>query len=398
MLPTALALLPLLVQTPGEPLGPTPPPNRFDAEHDARLAREWERRRAVSAPLQQAPPLRPKLWRVAEGAGRERTRELVVQCIVLRRPLEGGRVVESGPELELAPFALAATTVRVDEEQVRFVRAPGVETVFVNGEGFVGDPERRGDLGVPVLLRAGDNELLLAGFGGGVLDVELWSPVTPLVMASWSLEIPESAPNGHGPWPNSASGLRIPIFNACPRQLGNVAFTYGHASRAHRLLPLRLRAPAPKRPGDRSSSWVTRPSGGAVLVYDDLGPPEEARTSLAVARYCQQQLLYRTGVVVRLWPGSFVPPSDADAPSAETQIVSVACTPDTPPGELAVSYEGRSRFALRAPDATTLRLAYAVDPLFEESVGPASRWRADEVGDEPVNERVPSGAEEPEPK
>ena len=112
-------------------------------------------------------------------------------------------------------FVAAHTTVTVTEPQVRMARLPGARTLFVNGVAFVGDPDRRGYLGVPVALREGDNHLLVVGIDGG-FELELWSPPTRIVVGDWDAVVPR---RDKGWTPPSISQedwayLIVPLFNA----------------------------------------------------------------------------------------------------------------------------------------------------------------------------------------
>ena len=96
-----------------------------------------------------------------------------------------------------------------DFAELRMARLTGAELLFVNGIPVHGDPERRGDRGFPVELRAGRNELFALGVRGE-LELELWMPAQELTIGGWAIRhVP------FGPDPNAWSllGGHTPIFN-----------------------------------------------------------------------------------------------------------------------------------------------------------------------------------------
>ncbi len=416
---SGLAVLLLLVQN-GSIVGPSPPPKRYDPEHDALLARAWDRR---TLPLkEQKDPIRPEVWRVRSSPDSD----AMLRYAVRGEIGIGDEVREVRAGENLTRLGVAETIVNVSEAQVRFVRAPGVETVLVNGTGFIGDPERRGDLGVPVTLEAGENRIVLLGLRSGTLDVEFWDPVPRLVMATWALEVGPSLPGGPREWPNSWAALFVPVFNADPRR-AYMNFTYGRAKPPgarppslaksnpggfvaplglrrvssylfdvgtdaweceevlapirvsdenddadHRhLVPLSMTGPAPRRPLREPTHWpVASIDASTYFVYETWGPSDVAREALATARYCQQLVWYRTGRIPVLVPSH----PEWEARSDEL-IIRFGYSASEPAGVLVARQDERAKFSLRASDAAGMRLVYAIDPLFSDITENPTRFK-----------------------
>jgi len=249
-------------------------------------------------------------------------------------------------------FRFASTSFCVVECGVWMARLSGASALFVNGEGFIGDLERRGLLGVPVQLREGDNQVFVAGIEGG-LELEFWKPATRFVIGTWDLKYPsleQGCTNRFG------EDLVAAIFNTSNTPASSVHYHYGHAQcddghvvphlsdwrdggtiaplgltlRGSHLFGFRegdageecekflvplcayaendadadrrvvlleigdapLRRPPPPCWPDR------KPDRCALLVYGTKGTEADQATSLAVARYHQQRLWYWSDI----WP------------------------------------------------------------------------------------------------
>lgn len=115
--------------------------------------------------------------------------------------------------------ACGFTTVTSAEDEVRMARFLGGEWLLVNGEMFIGDPDRRGFRGVPVALRKGENRIFVLCTSGTV-ELELWKPATRMVIGTWDLTWSE---------PGLADSILFPIFNASILEAENVHVHYGHA-------------------------------------------------------------------------------------------------------------------------------------------------------------------------
>jgi hypothetical protein len=369
-----LALLAVLVpcrprlQDPGRR---EPRPNedlrRFDNDT---LARAWgyDNTLAGSIPKEPRPaspaPIRPDEYLVVEaGASDQQAWEAFVIRYVLDRnspvPGEGSPAplgeakwhrVKMPTQGELkAEIRFAYATLHSDRREVRMARLPGASVLFVNGEGVIGDPERRGFLGVPVELRAGDNQVFVAGIKGG-FELEFWKPETRVVMNTFGLGYP------HLGYPNLmdlGAGLVLPIFNASTEPVVDLHCHYGHAccddgrlvprvtdwQDGGRLAPLGMclkhlplfdfdervredcevllvplcvqdapdtdadRRVACLHIGDEGMRPTTHPrwddarlASGSRFVYGTRGTEEDRATSLALARYCQQRLWYWTNL------------------------------------------------------------------------------------------------------
>jgi len=247
-------------------------------------------------------------------------------------------------------LGFAFTTVHSDHDDVRMARLPGAGALFVEGEGYVGDPERRGFQGVPVHLRAGENRIFVAGIRGG-FELELRKPATRMVIGAWDFSCPWMS---RGDKFDRDGALAVPIFNASTSPAKSLHYLYGHAqpddghaapiANERRdggsiaplcfdvrssylfgglefddqdripcewdqvLVPLAARdeedADADRRVirlkvGELHSRAGVEPSwtdadanSDTFLVYGTIGSEEDWATSLALARYFQQRLWY----------------------------------------------------------------------------------------------------------
>jgi len=125
------------------------------------------------------------------------------------------------PRSSMDPRKSLCAFTRIDSErdEVRMARLTGAKYLFVNGEGFAGDPVRRGYRGVPVSLREGVNELFVLGASHD-FELELWSPRTRMLIATWDVR-----------WPNDFpfDDLHYALFNASLKPAEGVHVHYGHA-------------------------------------------------------------------------------------------------------------------------------------------------------------------------
>ena len=112
----------------------------------------------------------------------------------------------------------AFTSVHLSKPGVWLARLSGAGWMLVNGEPFVGDPNRRGNRGVPVALEAGENRVFVASDGSS-FELEFWEPATRLVVEAFDIG-----------WP-IGEDLTFPIFNASVETLRSVHVHYGHAVR-----------------------------------------------------------------------------------------------------------------------------------------------------------------------
>jgi len=241
---------------------------------------------------------------------------------------------------------IATTIVSVDDAHVRMARLSGAELLFVNGEAFVGDPERRGYEGVPVALRAGANELVVSGFSGA-FELQLWEPESRIVLATWDVWYPRA-----GAYP---CDLVVPLFNAsllpCPSvhshydnanldddsmprpnewrdggaiaplclvkkggyllSLGDslddfgadgalfpvCAFEYGDTNAARRVFRVRKAVAGSMQRPPRPARLPVTLGLSSAIVYGTQGDAGQNAASLAVARFLQQLLWYQADIV-----------------------------------------------------------------------------------------------------
>jgi dienelactone hydrolase len=200
------------------------------------------------------------------------------------------RAVEDG---WVRRVAWAHTTVELPAARVMMAELQGASTLFVNGDGFVGDHYRFGHGGVPVALREGRNEIYVTGVRGG-FRLRLWTPEGRVQVGGWSVRRPDLVVGQ--PVSGEASvavmnastelldGVRVEVGGAGPFGAASVGLVGPlpplHATRA--VLPLRPRAghPLPPDPAAQELPFrvgavgeEARPHGLAL----DMRLPEQAR-------------------------------------------------------------------------------------------------------------------------
>lgn len=451
---------------------PSEDPDRFN--NDA-LVRAWGRDNTLTGSVPKEPrpapppPIRPTNYLVVDAGGPD---DDALQAFVCKHlldrsspaPVDGSpaplgeakwhRVAMPAQGELKGEFRFAFSTIHTDQRDVWIARAPGASALFVNGEGFIGDPERRGFLGVPVELRAGDNRVFVAGIEEG-FELEFWKPSTRIVLGTWALCHPFL---DRGCATNIDLELEMPIFNASVETAGSLHYHYGHAQcddgslvphltdwrDGGYLAPLGMIQKGSylfgTRDGDAGSDCakflvplcaqeekdsdadrrVVRLAEGdardrkgiapswtdagvdpwTLLVYGTMGSAEDQATTLALARYYQQRIWYHSNICPRIVPDTlFMDPKEEIDESQGTAIIfggssmnGVIGQPWLPAKE--TSAEGKAALGERdpllkvtappragprrarppfgvfsAPDARTLRLLYAVDPLTSLNAG-----------------------------
>jgi len=253
----------------------------------------------------------------------------------------------------------AYTRVTVDEPGVFMAWLPGADAIFINGDAFMGDPQRRGYGGVPIALNAGDNDVYVAGIQDS-FELELREPASRIVIATWDVWYPRQAP------PNARTecvdDILIPLFNASLRPVEDLHYHYrsavsdepgiipglgdwacqgdlpplglfmkhtylfdlaeevwkgdvgrmalctyenGDKSADRKILRLTFNGPRSEYrtrwpvPWQTLASTLMRPT---YVVYGTQGADGMADASLAVARYLQQFLWYHADVIPVLVP------------------------------------------------------------------------------------------------
>ncbi len=119
----------------------------------------------------------------------------------------------------LAAAACAYASVHSDADEVRMARLTGARWLVVNGSVHIGDPERRGDRGVPVALKKGENRVFVVEATAG-WELELWKPATRCVIGTWDVG-----------WPNTTGddeAVHVPVFNASCDRLNHLHVHFGH--------------------------------------------------------------------------------------------------------------------------------------------------------------------------
>jgi len=209
---TSLALFALVPQI----LIPQPPNggNPDDANTWEQCAGPW----SEDAPPAPGPPIVPEEWLVPEDTASATDGALWKRFVLearSRAEIDEGWVERSAG----GDARWALTTIDRDADEVRMARLTGAEVLFVNGEPFVGDPQRRGFRGVPVALRTGTNTLLVGGIAGS-FELELWTPKTRTVLGEWDVEWPQALP---------LEEVTYAVFNASTLPLRGLHVHYGHA-------------------------------------------------------------------------------------------------------------------------------------------------------------------------
>jgi pimeloyl-ACP methyl ester carboxylesterase len=150
--------------------------------------------------------------------------------------------------------------VAVEREQVLLLEASGHLAVYVNGELRTGDPYQNGSVRVPVLLRAGDNDLLFQ-CARGRLSARLSPPPSSLFLDTRDVTAPDLLPD----MPPAPAALLV--VNASPRAAEGLALVASCGTVTHRtpvptLLPLsihkaRFVVATPRGAGDSATFSVT---------------------------------------------------------------------------------------------------------------------------------------------
>jgi dienelactone hydrolase len=122
-----------------------------------------------------------------------------------REANEDGRV-EAGA-------AWAYASLEVPEARVMLARLQSASTLFVNGDGFVGDVYRYGWQGVPVVLKPGRNDIYVTGIRGA-FQFELIEPEAELIMDAYDRTSPHLVAGS-----DQAGPLGLLLMNATDRPL-----------------------------------------------------------------------------------------------------------------------------------------------------------------------------------
>jgi hypothetical protein len=126
---------------------------------------------------------------------------------------------------EAKDVSIAFTTIESNADDVRMAQLIGAELLVVNGECFIGDVDRLGFRGAPVLLRKGSNRVFVATIRGS-FSLHFWKPEHPIVIGTWDTAWP-----GYGvPYGVFAEfDVTYPVFNASMERIESLHVTYGHA-------------------------------------------------------------------------------------------------------------------------------------------------------------------------
>ncbi len=82
-------------------------------------------------------------------------------------------------------IACAVSEFEVAADEVRMLHAPGLETVWVDGVPFQGDPKHSGFLGSPIALSEGVHRIVAPNPSKN-WSVRFWKPRTQVVLAHWA--------------------------------------------------------------------------------------------------------------------------------------------------------------------------------------------------------------------
>jgi hypothetical protein len=217
------------------------------------------------APSVTREPLTPEQWLVVPAESPATDAELFARHLLQpdsRPPRAGAEdgIWEERSAPDLAGVRWAYTRVESDADVVLMARLSGAGLLYVDGEPFVGDRERRGFQGVPVALAAGANDVFVTDVDGS-FELVLWKPPTRLVLGTWDAEFP----------PAYVSELvTFPVFNASTAPASCLHVHYGHAAWAQ----------GPRRPmiTDWSDGAWIPPLGlvqAGTFFLDGFGPGSE---------------------------------------------------------------------------------------------------------------------------
>lgn len=116
-----------------------------------------------------------------------------------------------------APVCAGFTAIERERDGVWMANPQGASHLFVNGELFVGDVERRGYRGVPVFLRKGRNDVFALGIDNA-FSLSFWQPTARVVMAAWDCFLPRHAEELQASTAEIlSSDSWLPVFNASMR-------------------------------------------------------------------------------------------------------------------------------------------------------------------------------------
>ncbi len=229
-----------------EPSGTNEPPKRSqqavdesiwgDGSIDGPIPRE-------SSPV--AAPILPLDWVALPRGAEHATAEILKRVLdPIGNPPSPGDAAACAPLDHLrwearhgqpvAEVACAFTRIVCDADEVRMARLVGAGLLFVNGAGFIGDSEQRGDEGVPIALRRGVNVLWVCDVRAS-FRLELWAPRTRIVIGTWDAQWPVEVND-----PGATVGF--PLFNASIRDTDGLHVHYGPTVRRSGALRPRLTA------------------------------------------------------------------------------------------------------------------------------------------------------------
>jgi len=114
--------------------------------------------------------------------------------------------------------------VRAAQQRIMILEACGHSVVYVNGEPRVGDPYSTGYVALPILLRAGENDLLFAIDRGGV-KARLVRPRLDAFLSPGDLTLPDMV---SGELLNTFGA--VVVVNASERPLTNTMVTIAHGT------------------------------------------------------------------------------------------------------------------------------------------------------------------------
>ncbi len=175
-------------------------------------------------PLPEVSPIVPPNWISVSSTSEDPA--LLAFPWILDPTRESPHLGESGWAASLAPplasAACAFTIVESDVDEVRMARLSAARWLVVNGSVFIGDPDRRGDRGVPIALQKGRNRLFAVDASAD-WELELWKPSTRCVIGTWDVGWPDITGQD-----KAFGDLYFPVFNASVRPVSGLHVHYGH--------------------------------------------------------------------------------------------------------------------------------------------------------------------------
>jgi acetyl esterase/lipase len=274
----------------------------------------------------------------------------------LRGEIEGkvaawtSRTAAEDGTLDVHGSAWAYGVVEVLDTGVRLLEARGATTVFVDGIAFAGDVYGYGTPGVPVVLRAGRNEVYATGLRS--LALRLRSPARAIDIAAEDSTVPDLV---RGERPTGAVGVVLVCAQDAPSgalrlEASAKGFTIAPLDLAEGLAPLAVRKVALALSGGAID--IVEDSAEIELVLRRASGEELARTRLRLnvrAPGTLRVATYTSDVDGAALAYALVPPSGEPRAGTRGLVLSLHGAGVTALGQ-ASCYEPKADFWIVAPE------------------------------------------------